>query len=104
MIVSCAGPDAREIRLSGRAGSAVERRGAGQLSREHAVEKSLAFLEKKCARQAVPDVGQAGAGDPPSQDRRKEEPMAHWADRRETGYQSPGKALARAMGMPSARR
>ena len=46
-----------EGRLAGRAETAVERCRPGWLSDDLGAERLLAFLEWKCARQAVPDVG-----------------------------------------------
>ena len=47
-----------EARLSGRAEVAVERCKPGWLSRADGVERLPAWLERRCSRQAVPDVGQ----------------------------------------------
>ena len=47
-----------ESRLTGRAEVAVERCRSGWLSRSDGVDRLLAWLERRCSRQAVPDVGQ----------------------------------------------
>ena len=47
-----------EARLTGRAEVAVERCTSGWLSRADGAERLMAWLERRCSRQAVPDVGQ----------------------------------------------
>ena len=87
-----------EARLTGRAEVAVERCKAGWLSRPDGVERLLAWLERRCSRQAVPDVGQELETFLIKTKRRKQEPMQQWTDRFETGYQYLRRALARALG------
>ena len=77
---------------------AVERCKAGGLSRADGVERLLAWLERRCARQAVPDVGQELEMLLIKTKRRKMEPMQQWTDRFETGYQYLRRAMARALG------
>ena len=85
------------LQLSVRAESAVERCQPGWLSHAGGVETLLDFLERKCVRQAVPDVGQELENFLVRTKRRKGEPMQQWADRFETGHQYLRKALARAV-------
>ena len=87
-----------EAKLTGRAEVAVERCKPGWLSRADGVERLLAWLERRCARQAVPDVGQELETFLIKTKRRKMEPMQQWTDRFETGYQYLRRALARALG------
>ncbi|CAK0870312.1 unnamed protein product [Prorocentrum cordatum] len=87
-----------EAKLTGRAEIAVERCKAGWLSRPDGVERLLAWLERRCSRQAVPDVGQELETFLIKTKRRKLEPMQQWTDRFETGYQYLRRALARALG------
>ena len=87
-----------EAKLTGRAEVAVERCKAGWLSRPDGVERLLAWLERRCSRQAVPDVGQELETFLIKAKRRKQEPMQQWTDRFETGYQYLRRALARALG------
>ncbi|CAK0796441.1 unnamed protein product [Prorocentrum cordatum] len=87
-----------EAKLTGRAEVAVERCKAGWLSRADGVERLLAWLERRCSRQAVPDVGQELETFLIKTKRRKMEPMQQWTDRFETGYQYLRRALARALG------
>ena len=47
-----------EARLTARAEAAVERCKPGWLSRSDGVERLVAWLERRCSRQAAPDVGQ----------------------------------------------
>ena len=87
-----------EAKLTGRGEVAVERCKPGWLSRPDGVERLLAWLERRCARQAVPDVGQELETFLIKTKRRKQEPMQQWTDRFETGYQYLRRALARALG------
>ncbi|CAK0895531.1 unnamed protein product, partial [Prorocentrum cordatum] len=87
-----------EAKLTSRAEIAVERCKAGWLSRPDGVERLLAWLERRCSRQAVPDVGQELETFLIKTKRRKLEPMQQWTDRFETGYQYLRRALARALG------
>ncbi|CAK0836529.1 unnamed protein product [Prorocentrum cordatum] len=87
-----------EARLTGRAEVAAERCKSGWLSIDDGVERLLAWLERRCSRQAVPDVGQELETFLIKPRRRKLEPMQQWTDRFETGYQYLRRALARALG------
>ena len=85
-----------EARLTARAEAAVERCKPGWLSRLDGVERLMTWLERRCSRQAVPDVGQELDTFLNKTTRRKLEPMQQWTDRFETGYQYLRCALARA--------
>ena len=87
-----------ESQLTGRAETAVERCKPGWLSHNDGVWTLLTFLEKRCNRLPVPDVGAELETFLVKTKRRKGEAMQQWADRFEVGYQYLRKALARALG------
>ena len=72
--------------------------GVGGAGRADGVERLLAWLERRCSRQAVPEVGQELEKFLMKTKRGKMEPMQQWADRFETGYQYLRRAMARALG------
>ena len=76
-----------ETNLIGRAEVAVERCRPGWLSRADGAERLIAYLERRCSRQAVPDVGQELETFLIKTKRRKLAPMQQWTDPFETGYQ-----------------
>ena len=86
-----------EMRLTGRAETAVERCRPGWLSTSEGVSKLLHVLERRCGKIAVPDVGKELEQFLVKTRRRKAEPMQQWTDRFEVGYQYLRKALARAV-------
>ena len=55
----CLGGPRLEAKLTGRAEVAVERCKPGWLARADRVERLLAWLERRCSRQAIPDVGKS---------------------------------------------
>ena len=87
-----------ENQLTGRAETAVERCRPGWLSHKDGVWTLIKFLEARCNRLPVPDVGAELETFLVKTKRRKGEAMQQWADRFEVGYQYLRKALARALG------
>ena len=87
-----------ESRLTHKAETAVERCRPGWLSDDDGVERLLAFLEWKCARQAVPDVGSRLTSFFFKLRRRKGEHMSAWCMRHQNEYEELRKALARVEG------
>ena len=83
-------------KLTDRAETAVERCKPTSLARADGVETLLAWLERRCSRQAVPEVGQELEKFLMKTKRWQMEPMQQWADRFETGYQYLRRAMARA--------
>ena len=82
-----------EGRLTGRTDTAVERQRPGWLSDDMGTERLLAFLEWKCARQAVPDVGSRLSLFFFKVRRRRGEHMTAWCMRHQNEYESLRKAL-----------
>ena len=76
-----------EARLTARAETAVERCKPGWLSRPDGVERLMAWLERRCSRQAVPDVGQELEAFLIKLKRRRLEPMQQWTGRFGNHYQ-----------------
>ena len=87
-----------EARLLGRAETAVERCKPGWLSRPDGVERLIAWLERRCSRAPVSDVGQELEGFLIKLKRRRLEPMQQWTDRFGNHYHQLRRALARALG------
>ena len=87
-----------ENRLTGKAEVAVERCRPGWLSDDLGVERLLAFLEQRCAKQAVPDVGSRLTSFFFKLRRRRGEHMGAWCMRHQNEYEELRKALARVEG------
>ena len=87
-----------ESRLTGKAEAAVERCKPGWVSKPNGVRRLLEFLEDKCAKQAVPDLGSKLTAFFFKLRRKKGEHMSSWCMRHQNEYEELRRALARVEG------